>query len=93
MTSRRTHESPAEHAARSFPQIADHVLLPYAGSILAAHQRLGPRISQSLIEEVVSLVPEDWFVGDPPDTYVEYLSRRVHSIAFAEEAERARLRG
>ena len=84
---------PAEHADRSFPQIADHVLLPYAGSILAAHQRLGPQIGRSLIEEVVSLVPEDWFVGDPPDTYVEYLSRRVHSIAFAEEAERARLRG
>ncbi len=82
---------PEEHAGRPFPQIGDHVLLPDAGSILEAHARLAPRVGPTLIDEVVSLVPDDWFVGDPAETYVDYLRRRVNSTAFAEEAERARL--
>jgi hypothetical protein len=43
-----------------------------------------------LLEEVVRLVPAGWFGWDGGETYVEYLVRRVHSGAFAEEAERAR---
>ena len=35
---------PAEQATRAFPQIADHVLLPRAGSILEADERLAPRV-------------------------------------------------
>jgi hypothetical protein len=81
---------PEQHARRPFPQIADHVLLPDAGSILEAHERLAPRVGLRLIDEVVALVPDDWFVGDPAETYVEYLNRRVNSTGFAEEAERAR---
>jgi hypothetical protein len=81
---------PVGHADRPFPLIADHVLLPCAGSILKAHDRLAPRVDRALLEEVVGHVPADWFVGDPPDVYVEYLARRVQSAAFAAEAERVR---
>jgi hypothetical protein len=82
---------PAEQATRAFPQIADHVLLPRAGSILEADERLAPRIDGALLERVVALVPGEWFVGDPAETYVDYLDRRLRSPrAFAQEAERAR---
>ena len=82
---------PAEHADRPFPQIAEHVLLPCAGSIAAADARLAPRIDRALLEAIVALVPADWFAGERPDTYVEYLARRLASPRdFVEEAEHAR---
>jgi hypothetical protein len=81
---------PEAHAERPFPLIADHVLLPCAGSILAAHGRLAPAVDRALLEEVVALVPAAWFAGDGADMYVEYLVRRVQGAAFAAEAERVR---
>jgi hypothetical protein len=82
---------PAEQATRAFPQIAEHVLLPRASSILEADERLSPRVDRALLEHVVGLVPGDWFVGDPAETYVEYLERRLEaSRAFAQEAEHVR---
>jgi hypothetical protein len=78
-------------AARGFPLIDKHVLLALSGSILEADRRLRPRLGGGAIEAVVGLVPAQWFSdGDSPDTYVEYLSRRLHSGGFAEEAEAAR---
>jgi hypothetical protein len=83
---------PAAHADRPFPLIAEHVLLPRAGSVLEAHERLAPAVDRALLEEVAGLVPGEWFAGgDAPEVYVEYLSRRVQSAAFAAEAERARV--
>ena len=81
----------AAHADRPFPLIADHVLLGRAGSILDAHARLGPAADRSLLEEVANLVPAEWFAGEDPRVYVDYLDRRARSGAFANEAERARL--
>ena len=82
---------PAEHAGRPFPQIAEHVLLPCAGSIVAADARLAPQIDRALLETIVALVPADWFAGEHPETYVEYLARRLEAPrGFVEEAERAR---
>jgi hypothetical protein len=80
----------AEDAARPFPLIAQHVLLARAGSILEAHERLAPRVTASVLEDVVALVPGGWLESDPGQTYVDYLSRRLQHSAFAEEAERAR---
>ena len=82
---------PAEQATRAFPQIAEHVLLPRASSILEADERLSPRVDRALLEQVVALVPGDWLVGDPAETYVEYLERRLEAPrAFAQEAEHVR---
>ena len=82
--------APDEHADRPFPLIAQHVLLAHASSILAAHERLAPRAAEPAIEQVVALVAPQWLAGERPETYVEYLTRRLRSGAFAEEAERAR---
>jgi hypothetical protein len=81
---------PADHAERPFPLISEHVLLGHAGSILSAHRRLAPRVDRDVLDRIASLVPPEWFVGDGPEIYSEYLTRRAQSGGFAEEAERAR---
>jgi hypothetical protein len=84
---------PVAHAERPFPLIAQHVLLPCAGSIVEAHERLAPVVDDGLLEEVVGMVPDDWLAdaeGGGREVYVEYLSRRVRSAELAAEAERAR---
>ncbi len=80
----------SQHYNRPFPLIADHVLLPCAGSILDAHARLAPAVDRGTLEQVVALVPPDWFAGDDANTYVDYLLRRVQHAGFADEAEHAR---
>ena len=74
---------------RAFPLIAEHVLLPRAGSVIEAHARLAPRLDRALVEAAVALVPADWFAADGPEVYSGYLTARAQSD-FALEAERAR---
>ena len=82
---------PEQHAARPFPMIADHVLLPRAGSLLEADRRMRERLNEGLLDAVVALVPAQWLAGgDDRATYVEYLRRRLQDGGFASEAERAR---
>jgi hypothetical protein len=84
---------PGAHFDRPFPLIADHVLLPCAGSILEAHERLAAAVDRTSLAEIVGMVPAEWLavVGEEPETYVDYLGRRARSGAFAAEAERARV--
>ncbi len=91
-------EAPAR-AASPFPQVKDHVLLPTAGEVRAAGQRLRPRLSEALFRKLVDDLPEAWL---PPDAhlggaraqrhaYVEWLTRRLgNAELFEEEADRAR---
>jgi hypothetical protein len=80
---------PETAAARLFPAIADHVLLPLAGSILEADERLAARLTPDALDAVVAAVPPEWADGRP---YAEYLARRLSAPrAFVEEAERARV--
>ncbi|MGA9857261.1 MAG: HipA family kinase [Solirubrobacteraceae bacterium] len=82
---------PDAHALRPFPLIAEHVLLPRAGSIIDADRRMRERLAGETVQAAVGLVPKEWFAGaDPPDIYVEYLHRRLADGGFAREAERAR---
>jgi hypothetical protein len=82
---------PVKHAGQAFPQIAEHVLLPCAGSIGEADERLAAQVDRGLLEAIVGLVPQDWFAGEAAETYVDYLLRRLESPrGFVEEAERGR---
>ena len=82
---------PLLHARRPFPQIADHVLLPFAESIEAAEARLAPRLSEARIAEILGAVPEAWLEGTGADAYVEYLTRRLEAPRlFGREADAAR---
>jgi len=84
---------PAAHAERPFPMIADHVLLPFAGSIVEADARMRARLGDGTIAAAVALVPDEWFAGaDAAGVYVEYLDRRLAAGGFVQEAERARIR-
>ena len=74
-----------------FPQIRDHVLLPYAASIADADARLATRVTDELLHGVVDQVPEAFLDGDDRGAYVDYLARRLESPrGFVEEAEAAR---
>jgi hypothetical protein len=82
---------PLLHARRPFPQIADHVLLPFAEPVVRADARLAPRLTEARIAEIVGAVPEDWVQGTGRDAYVEYLVRRLEAPRlFGEEADAAR---
>jgi hypothetical protein len=82
---------PILHARRPFSQIADHVLLRFAGSVGEADARLAPRLGQELIEAILGVVPEAWVEGTGRDAYVEYLCRRLgEPRLFGGEADAAR---
>lgn len=87
-----------ERAASPFPQIAGHVLLPWASSVGAAGERLAPLVTPEMLREIVAMVPAD-LIGDGSaaeverinDNYVTFFSERLTSRAqFEQEAERAR---
>jgi hypothetical protein len=76
---------PLALARRPFAAIRDHVLLPAAGSVLAADERLAPVARP---DEAAALIPAAWADGD---VYGEHLVRRLEAPrVWAEEAERAR---
>jgi hypothetical protein len=80
------------HERTRFPQVAEHVLLPFAGSLDAADERLAPRVTDELLQEVVAEVPEEWLDLDR-QAYVDYLRGRLEAPrGFVAEAEAARVR-
>lgn len=91
--------NPDEHARRPFSPIKDHVLLPFAGPIAAADERLAPRVDRAVLERIAATIPDDWLqpetgLTDPAahrTAYVDYLLVRHEArAAFVEEADRAR---
>jgi hypothetical protein len=81
------------HERTAFPPIAEHVLLPFAGSVEAADERLASRVTEAVVTAAVEAVPDDWLGGDNRGIYVEYiLGRLAEPRAFVAEAERARER-
>src|SRR6476659_4454125 len=94
-----TWRDPDEHARRPFERIGQHVLLPYADSIVTADARLSSRIDESTLTHLVAALPDAWLPDDPAAgdaagqrrAYVRYLTLRLEAPrSFVEEAERAR---
>ncbi|MGH8186420.1 MAG: HipA family kinase, partial [Steroidobacteraceae bacterium] len=95
------HHAWDDYLARSrdpFERIKDHVLLPFATRLAAAHEALLPRLTPDVIQAIVAQVPDTLLMGDstftaPPQqraAYNEYLLRRLQPPhAFVEEAIRA----
>lgn len=80
-----------DQAELPFPQIADHVLLDRASSIVDAGHRLSGLIDAEAIAAAVGSVPEEWLTQAPAEIYTDYLAARVAaSPGFSEEAENAR---
>jgi hypothetical protein len=85
---------------RPFAGVQDHILLPYASSIVEADERLAPMLTPEVVAEVVDRIPdtllEDSGPGADPasadeqrDRYRSYLQTRLESprawVAKAEE--------
>jgi hypothetical protein len=94
-----TWREPLEHARRPFERTREHVLLPFAGSVAAADDRLAPLVDRGLFEDLAAAIPDDWLprdrlIGEADAqrvAYVEYLMARLEGRAtFVAEAERAR---
>ena len=83
----------ADSADAPFPLIAEHVLLPHAGSLAEADERLVARALEAT-GPAVELVPADWLGEDPEERRADiaaFLRRRLDAPRrFAEEAEHAR---
>jgi hypothetical protein len=89
-------------ATRPYTHLDDHVLLPLAGSLMAADDRLAPRLGAAALATALSGVPDEWLADEPgfasPDevrsAYAEILQVRLDRRAAwvsAAEAARARL--
>ena len=90
---------PDEHARRTFDRITDHILLPFAGSLVEADARLAERVTPDLVSRLVEDIPDGWLPGDPlvgdaagqRRAYRRYLEQRLTPPRpFLEGAERAR---
>jgi len=81
------------HQRTPFPAIGEHVLLPFAASIVEADARLVERVTPDLLGDIAGAIPGEWLDGADPEIYVAYLRGRLESPrTFVEEAERARER-
>jgi hypothetical protein len=75
----------AAAATRPYATARDHVLLHVASSTTVAHAELAPRVTAGLLDEVLSLVPDEWLADEPgfdsPDdvraAYADVLLRRL----------------
>ena len=83
----------AETAHEPVPMLADHVLLPVAGPIADADERLADR-ALGAVEDAAALVPDVWLGADPAGrraALVAFLRERLQAPrVFVTEAERAR---
>lgn len=55
----------AREARRPFPAVRDHVLLPYAGSLLEADDRLAGRLGSAEIKRIAGLIPGTGWPAGP----------------------------
>jgi hypothetical protein len=84
---------PPGHPRRPSPLLREHVLLPYAGSIAEADERLADRAAAAL-PGALATVPDTWLGEDPPARRAElqalYAERLRAPRPFVAEAEDAR---
>lgn len=91
--------SGAEASERSpFPAVAQHVLLPWAGDVPGAGDRLAHELTAGAVMRALAEVPDEWLEGEPHFRsadehragYAGYFTRRLAARAsFEQEAARA----
>ncbi|HEX8722524.1 MAG TPA: HipA family kinase [Pyrinomonadaceae bacterium] len=96
------HHNWDNYLARSrtaFPQVRDHVLLPWASALGGADERLSALLTEGLIREVLGFVPDLWLAAESRfasaaehrEAYAAYLLSRLSPPRdFAKEAADAR---
>jgi hypothetical protein len=89
----------AERAASVFPQIKDHVLLPFADKLAQVDALFAARLTPEVLTNIVALIPDEWLDSEAfgstrahRDAYVAYFVKRLEAPrAFVQEADNARL--
>jgi hypothetical protein len=85
-----------------FTQIADHVLLSFAGDLEAADARLRPKLTPELLNHIIQDLPEEWLskedefadIQQQRGAYLTYLTERLNGPrAWLDEAIAAKQRG
>jgi len=88
-----------EQALRPFTHVKDHVLLPRSTELAAVDPGFRSILTLERINNIVSLVPDDWLVTDSPfqsvaehrNAYIRFLELRIaNSAIFLKEAQHAR---
>lgn len=88
-----------ERSRSPFPMIKDHTLLPFAAELEAVNDLYSSSLNESILSEIVDLVPKSWLDEDPPfpdpqehqQAYIHFLSNRLESAEiFVQEAKDAR---
>jgi hypothetical protein len=82
---------PVGNARKPFAMIAQHVLLPVAGDLMAADAHLGDRLGRDDLQAILDLVPAAWLGPDGAAPYVDALTARLAAPrTWAQEAQDAR---
>jgi hypothetical protein len=88
-----------ERSAGAFPNIRDHVLLPFASRLAETDREITTRLPLAAVRRIVDLVPDEWLAEATPfgsaseqrEAYVRYFAARLQAPRrFVEEAVRAR---
>ncbi len=88
-----------ERALTPFPQIKDHVLLPYASRLEEVDAEFKQILTEGKLREIVDTLPDDWLTWteagettqDLREVYFQFLKERIrHSELFVKEAQNAR---
>ena len=87
----------AAKARLPFAPLAQHALLPVAGSILDADAALAPLVTTEALRAILADVPDDYLTAEATpaatrEAYLAYFAERMTAPrAFVEEAERVRI--
>lgn len=88
-----------DHLTRTFPFVKNHVLLQKATHLTEAAKEIRLLLTQDIIEEIVSKIPEEWLLdkSDPLSptemrtAYIEFINTRLNKIELlVKEAKDAR---
>lgn len=96
------HHSGEDYVVRAdsvFPQIKDHVLLPFADQLAEVDALFAAKLTPEILTNIVALIPDAWLDGEAfgstqahREAYVAYFLQRLEAPrAFAQEADNARL--
>lgn len=88
---------PTDGLEEPFPEVSDHVLLPFATQLEAAAEALRTRFSPERVVTITQNLPDDW-LHDPAlerQAYVSWITRRMQALPrvleAAQEAHAARV--
>jgi hypothetical protein len=88
-----------EQGRKPFPQIKDHVLLPWASDLDSVDKEVHSKFTKEQIHSIVSLIPDEWLAdasssasaSEKRQVYAQFLEDRLaFSETFVKEANHAR---